>query len=84
MFTFLRHGYANAQHKYLCPGIYAAPVATKILAAHALNTKEATPKGIPPPKNQCGAPALPPSVSHWFFRGEGIGHYYTDTRETQH
>ena len=47
-------------------------MATKSLAAHASNTKEATPKGIPPPKkpkggaegSEAGAPPL-------VFGGEG-------------
>eukprot|EP00957_Ditylum_brightwellii_P003084 235363-Ditylum_brightwellii.AAC.1 len=39
---------------HLCPGIHAVPTAAKSSAAHALNTKEATPKGIPL-KNWCGA-----------------------------
>eukprot|EP00957_Ditylum_brightwellii_P143567 10937775-Ditylum_brightwellii.AAC.1 len=52
MSTFLRHGYVSAWRKYLCPGIHAALMATKSLAAYALNTKEATPKGPPPPKKK--------------------------------
>eukprot|EP00957_Ditylum_brightwellii_P195717 14911396-Ditylum_brightwellii.AAC.1 len=55
---------------HLCPGVHAVPVATKSSAARALNTKEATPKGIPP-KNQCGTEGgearAPPPV----FGGEG-------------
>eukprot|EP00957_Ditylum_brightwellii_P189557 14429558-Ditylum_brightwellii.AAC.1 len=35
---------------FLCPGIHAVPPATKSSAEHASNTKEATPKGIPPKK----------------------------------
>eukprot|EP00957_Ditylum_brightwellii_P015199 1145060-Ditylum_brightwellii.AAC.1 len=33
---------------HLCPSVHAVPVATKNSAAHASNTKEATPKGITP------------------------------------
>eukprot|EP00957_Ditylum_brightwellii_P200167 15259504-Ditylum_brightwellii.AAC.1 len=33
---------------HLCPGIHAVTAATNSSAAQASNTKEATPKGIPP------------------------------------
>eukprot|EP00957_Ditylum_brightwellii_P150047 11427259-Ditylum_brightwellii.AAC.1 len=51
---------------HLCPGIHVVPAATKSSAAHASNTKEATPKGIPL-QNRCGAEGskagAPPPVS---------------------
>eukprot|EP00957_Ditylum_brightwellii_P110402 8420084-Ditylum_brightwellii.AAC.1 len=70
------HYFASRVHQrtahILCPGIHAVPAATKSLAAHALNTKEATPKGIPP-KNKGGAPVLLPSAPHRFLEGKGVG-----------
>eukprot|EP00957_Ditylum_brightwellii_P105226 8020795-Ditylum_brightwellii.AAC.1 len=41
-----------------------------------LNHKGGRTKGDPS-KNQCGAPALPPSAPHQFLEGKGISRYYT-------
>eukprot|EP00957_Ditylum_brightwellii_P076788 5836520-Ditylum_brightwellii.AAC.1 len=57
---------------HLCPGVHAVPAATKSLAAHASNTKEAMLKGIPQ-KNGGGTPALLPSAPHRFLKGKGVG-----------
>eukprot|EP00957_Ditylum_brightwellii_P200364 15275248-Ditylum_brightwellii.AAC.1 len=56
--------------KYLCPGIHAVPAATKSSYAHVLNTKEATPKGIPP-QNLCGAEGNEAGAPPPVFGGEG-------------
>ena len=55
---------------HLCPGVHAVPAATKSSAAHASNTKEATPKGIPP-KNRCGAEGSEAGAPPPVFGGEG-------------
>eukprot|EP00957_Ditylum_brightwellii_P048507 3681211-Ditylum_brightwellii.AAC.1 len=52
------------------PLIHATPAATKSSSTHALSTKEAMPKGIPP-KNRCGAEGSKAGVPPLVFGGEG-------------
>eukprot|EP00957_Ditylum_brightwellii_P116496 8885856-Ditylum_brightwellii.AAC.1 len=77
-------GYVSAWHKYLCPSIHAVPAATKSSAAHALNTKEAMPMGIPPPKTGLAQKGGKWECHLWLLEGGGVGQYYAYTRETQH
>ena len=60
----------------LCPSIHAVRAATKSSAAHASNTKEAMPKGIPP-KTGVAQEGAKRERHLQILEGKGVGRYCT-------